>query len=320
MNREYYSNFAGHIAQFIRQKHDLGFPYVYSEYVLATFDKFCVDRFPHEALLTKEIGQAWAIRKECEGVSAFRCRMAPIRELAAYLRRLGLESYIIPTDDLPKQQAKVPHIFSQDELRLFFNVLDNTPYDKRFPTRHLVIPVYFRLLYCCGLRPSEPRNLQVEDVDLADGHISIRESKGHKDRVVMLHDDLLSLCQRYNAQVSRIFPGRKWFFPNAHAEKLSLGWACHVFQSMLAKTEIQQVGSNPPVVYSLRHTFATHRLYLWMQEGKDLMAWLPYLSTYMGHTEFSTTAYYIHLIPGMFEKMAHFNINQYEHLLPEVVL
>ena len=35
--------------------------------------------------------------------------------------------------------------------------------------------------------------------------------------------------------------------------------------------------------HDLRHTFATHRLYHWMRDGKDLNAMLPYLSAYMGH-------------------------------------
>ena len=35
--------------------------------------------------------------------------------------------------------------------------------------------------------------------------------------------------------------------------------------------------------HDFRHTFATHRLYHWMRDGKDLNAMLPYLSAYMGH-------------------------------------
>ena len=35
----------------------------------------------------------------------------------------------------------------------------------------------------------------------------------------------------------------------------------------------------------------------WIDEGSDVMALLPYLSTYMGHSELNSTLYYVHLLP-----------------------
>ena len=65
--------------------------------------------------------------------------------------------------------------------------------------------------------------------------------------------------------------------------------------------------------HDLRHTFATHRLYHWMRDGKDLNAMLPYLSAYMGHAYY----YYIHLVPGLLEEMSGFAFSSSEALLPE---
>lgn len=45
---------------------------------------------------------------------------------------------------------------------------------------------------------------------------------------------------------------------------------------------------------------------------------LPYLSAYMGHAQLSDTYYYIHLVPGLFEKMAGFDYSASDYLLPEV--
>ena len=33
----------------------------------------------------------------------------------------------------------------------------------------------------------------------------------------------------------------------------------------------------------------------WVEEGKDIEAWLPYLAAYMGHQKYSSTAWYVHL-------------------------
>lgn len=52
--------------------------------------------------------------------------------------------------------------------------------------------------------------------------------------------------------------------------------------------------------------------------GKDVTAMLPYLSAYMGHAQLSDTYYYIHLVPGLFEKMAGFDYSASDYLLPEV--
>ena len=48
--------------------------------------------------------------------------------------------------------------------------------------------------------------------------------------------------------------------------------------------------------YDFRN-FATHVIRKWIAEGKNVSAMLPYLSTYMGHSSLSATAYYIHLVP-----------------------
>jgi len=174
------------------------------------------------------------------------------------------------------------------------------------------------LLYCCGLRPVEARKLKIRDVDLDAGKLYIRESKGHNDRIVMLADDVLDYFKTYNEQVSRLLPGREWFFPNSVDSLYTKEWLEKTFRIARKKLGFIQSSSNPPRLYDFRHTFATHRLYLWLNEGKDLTAMLPYLSAYMGHAQLSDTYYYIHLVPGQLEVMSGLDFSKYESLLPEV--
>jgi len=56
----------------------------------------------------------------------------------------------------------------------------------------------------------------------------------------------------------------------------------------------------------------------WLDEGKDINALLPYLSTYMGHSDFSYTAYYIHLIPSRLIKSSGIQWDRMDALVPEV--
>ena len=53
----------------------------------------------------------------------------------------------------------------------------------------------------------------------------------------------------------------------------------------------------------------------WMEEGKDLNAYAPYLSTYMGHVTFNSTFYYIHLLP---EKLGIQKFMDIQGIIPEV--
>ena len=66
-----------------------------------------------------------------------------------------------------------------------------------------------------------------------------------------------------------------------------------------------------PRIHDFRHSFAVHRLLQWEQEGKDINAMLPYLSSYLGHEGIYETEVYLHLTMEHFsiitEKMSQFN-------------
>ena len=95
-------------------------------------------------------------------------------------------------------------------------------------------------------------------------------------------------------------------------------WLVKSFRDTRKQAGIYGNGETPPRLYDFRHTFATHRLYQWMREGKDVTALLPYLRAYMGHMEFSDTYYYIHLVPGLLESMSGKKYTLFNRLLPEV--
>jgi integrase len=67
--------------------------------------------------------------------------------------------------------------------------------------------------------------------------------------------------------------------------------------------------------YDFRHNYATQTLMRWAEEGKDLNAWIPYLCAYMGHATFSSTFYYIHLLP---ERLRDMNYMSVCGIIPEV--
>lgn len=311
-------NFGEYLQAFIEQKRSLGFSYENSCRLLSQFNKFCTMNFPNETILTKELCHAWAIRGDEETATSFRSRLTPVREFARYLNRIGIKAYVLSNDFAKKPQRPIPYIYSEDEIAALWSVLDCVKPQTQSPMRHIVIPAIFRVLYCCGLRPAEARKLRIKDVDLSNGKIHVRESKKHTDRIVMMADDLTKYCCEYNNQVRSILPKREFFFPKADGNMYSKTWFELNFRQNREKTGIAQSDIKKPRLYDFRHTFATHRLYQWIREGKDLSAMLPYLSAYMGHAKLSDTYYYIHFVPDQLKEMSGLDFSKYEALLPEV--
>lgn len=134
-----------------------------------------------------------------------------------------------------------------------------------------------------------------------------------------MSNDVAQLLRRYYEKVSAIFQKCPHFFPrydgNGAYTKL---WTEEMFWRCFDMAGITEFEGARPCVYDFRHTFATHCIYRWIQEGRNTDAMLPYLSAYMGHVLPKDTAYYIHLVTDVFQRIGKFDISAYEALLPEV--
>jgi integrase/recombinase XerD len=88
---------------------------------------------------------------------------------------------------LPHPQPYRPYVFSLEELRRFFDYLqqqaDHLTYPLssfRFRSRY----VFYHLLYACGLRVSEGIRLTTADYSADERTLFIQPSKFHKDRLI----------------------------------------------------------------------------------------------------------------------------------------
>jgi integrase len=318
MKTTFVSEFAERLVEFISQKRAFGYTYC-NESDPKMFDRMCAECFPGESSLTKEICNAWATRRGSETAKSTAGWSAFIREFSRYLLRNGEQAYVLPKGANNKFQRYIPHIYSRTELAGLWRAFDDIKPTTAHPVAHLTLPMLVRILYCCGMRPGEALKLGVDDVDLRSGKIFIAESKGNRDRIIMLADDVLEMCCTYNEKMQRFFPIRKFFFAQNADDTYDYGWINYVFRKIRDGLCIESRSENLPRLYDLRHTFATHRLYQWMRDGKDLYAMMPYLSSYMGHSKLTETFYYVHLVPGMLEKMSGFSYGSVAELFPEAV-
>lgn len=73
------------------------------------------------------------------------------------------------------------------------------------------------------------------------------------------------------------------------------------FRRFLYKAGISHGGKgNGPRIYDFRHTFAVHSLRRLILSGKNPAVYHQALKTYMGHSFFKYTAYYLRLTNDMF--------------------
>jgi len=212
----------------------------------------------------------------------------------------------------------MPYIFTDEELIDLFNASDCVTPTPRSPHREMIIPVIFRLIYFCGLRPNEGREILREDIDLEKGTLIIRTSKSNRERKIPLSEDIRKLCKKYSEQLEIFQPNSKYFFPSPKGKPYSTDWLNNQLKALWQSTA-HSVKNSKIHPYLLRHRYATAVMMKWVDEGADLSAMLPYLSAYMGHVDFSDTAYYIHLLPENLLQSDGVNWEKLSALIPGVM-
>ena len=286
------------------------------EHNLFLFDSYCTKSFLEAEMLTQEIVDGWCAQRATETNNSCRTRIYVISNFVRYLRDREMTDVVEP--DIPKMEPRtyVPHAFTEFELECFFKACDNLPSTPRtlmVLTRRIVVPVFFRLLYSSGIRTNEVRMLHVGDVDLVQGILNIRYSKGHSQHFNVLHDTMLNLLRRYNAAIQALHPGREYFFPASNGSFLTNGWVVYNFRQLWHKY-------NKPhaTAYELRHNYAVGNINQWTDEGFEFYSKLVYLSKSMGHASLESTKYYFNLVPAMADILLELTGHDFDNIVPGV--
>jgi integrase/recombinase XerD len=195
------------------------------------------------------------------------------------LRRLDLAAEIYHL----REPQKIPQVMSPDEARRVLAVATS-----------LKARVMLSLGYGCGLRASEVVRLKVKHIDTAQKIIRIEQSKGRKDRNVMLSPEMLDLLRQWwKARPSHYDAGlplqERWLFPS----RKNSGKPITTRQlSRLFHTATEAAGIRKSVsLHALRHSFATHLL----ERGTDIRI----IQALLGHEKLDYTARYTRVAAGM---------------------
>ncbi len=318
MNNIIYAGpFKIHIQNYVKLKQAIGYKFHTDASHLKRFDRFTLEKYPETTGLTKEIVLDWCSKKTYEAQATQCSRASNIRQFGKYLDSIGVNAYIIPKGYFPTEKQYMPYIYTVDELARFFAQTDKCRFCYECPSRHLIMPVIFRMIYMCGLRVSEARLLKVTDVDLENGVLSIHHSKKDNSRLVPMSDLLTERCRNYSKQAHPHPIAEAYYFPALDGKPMRVCNLYNNFRRFLWRAGISHGGrGSGPRVHDFRHTYAVHCLKKWAEQEKDLSVYLPVLKTYMGHDSFHETAYYLRMTVDVFPEITLKMETSYPGIIP----
>jgi integrase len=283
---------------------------------LILFDRYCKRKYPEATYLYQEMVDGWCHQRDTETNNSCRSRISVVVSFIRYLRKRGKTDVIEP--DIPRKERStyIPHSFTEVELKNFFNACDSLPsvsHTSEQRSRKITIPVFFRLLYSSGIRTYEARMLRVEDVDLCNGIMNIRHSKGSDQHYIVLHNSMNELLKKYDEAIRKQYPLRVYFFPAKGNTFHKRQWVQTNFRELWNK-----YNNSHATAYELRHHYAIENINRWTDEGFGFDAKLFYLSKSMGHSTLESTKYYYSLVPGMADILEEKTETDFESIVPEV--
>lgn len=301
-------------------KRALGFTYEAEASAFRRIDLFFIENKLSEKYIPKELCGLWCRKRSYESVSNQASRISAMRVFCRYLNDMGISAYM-PPKGLTKKTARYDaHIYTDEELKRFFAAVDKSQsVPSECPYRGDTMPVFFRILYTSGMRVSELRLARIRDINLTEGYITVHEAKNHKERLIPIHPYLTDRCLELKEKIHPASPDDEYFFMIRPGQPMPLVNVYRNFRRYLENAGIPHTGHGPRV-HDFRHTYCVNLLRKWTDEGKDLMAYLPYMRTILGHEGFEETAYYLKLTAERFPYIKEQLKTSFPDLIKEAVI
>lgn len=174
-------------------------------------------------------------------------------------------TYYLPR---PRKTHTLPKVLDEEDIKNIFSRVEN-------PKHRLIL----YMAYSSGLRVSEVVRIRLSDIHRKSMQIRIEQSKGRKDRMVVLSKKVLTLMEEYYRQ----YKPKEYLFEGQFGGPYSIRSAQMIFKRFKQLAKVNIKGG----IHLLRHSFATHLL----EQGADIRL----VQQQLGHNSVKTTQIYTHV-------------------------
>jgi len=290
------------VNDYLELRRGLGFKLVKYEACLREFVSFLEQK--KTSHITTALAVQFAMLHPRQEPKAQAHRYSAVRGFASY--RIGVD----PATEIPPcglvrghtRRAR-PYLYSDKEVCELLEAARNFP--STYSLRPWTYYCLFGLLAVTGLRLGEALNLQCQDIDLAEGLLTIRRTKFGKSRLVPLHGSTVKVLAEFAERRDRFIAERSGrtsahFFVTKFGTRLRDAYVYRVFWALSRQIGIRSPGANRgPRLHDFRHRFAIESLLRWYRAGEDVERRLPVLSTYLGHAHITDTYWYLSCTPEL---------------------
>ena len=252
--------------------------------------------------ITHSLALAWA--KQPSGVqpAEWARRLSHVRVFARHQSATDPRTQIPPAGLLPYRPKRAqPYLYSDKEIEDLLRVALKLPGNGGL--RPWTYHCLFGLLSVSGLRVGEAQNLELQDVDLQAGVLTIRGAKFGKSRLVPLHTSTRRVLADYVARRERAWANRpvsSYLFVSGWGNRLDGGDIRRTFYALSRQIGLRGPSdSHGPRLHDMRHGFASTTLLRWYRAGENAERRLPILSAYLGHVHWSDTFWYLSAMPEL---------------------
>lgn len=246
----------------------------YSENTISNYSsqvKLFLEYFNKVATKPSEISEK-QIKQWLLLASSINGRKHRISAVKLFYKLTGKQPLKFKHIEYPRSERKLPQIIEKEFLLDAIAKITNT--------KHKAI---IALAYSTGMRVSEVCNLKIADIDSKRMIITIRQSKGRKDRIVGLSEKILEILRTYFSK----YKPKEYLFNGQFDLRYS-----HTSCNQIVKKYL----GNDYHFHLLRHSNATALL----EAGTDLRI----IQKHLGHSSSKTTEIYTHVSTNILSKMA----------------
>jgi site-specific recombinase XerD len=245
----------------------------YSESTVKTYFTFVADFFdylkdtPLDTLTNRDVEKfietVFIPRKY--SISTHRQFFSAIKLFKAFYPECNIEELNLKR---PKRSQILPTVLSKEE------VIDLLRYTKNLKHRAVLA-----MIYSAGLRISELLNLELKHIDVDRRQLIVKNSKGRKDRNIILAQSFIPLMQNYLIS----YNPENYFVEGKPFQKYSAE-SIRAFLHRSSKIAGIKKRVTP---HTLRHSYATHLI--------EMGVGLRYVQELLGHSKPETTMIYTHV-------------------------